>query len=275
MKVLVTGASGYVGSRIYTELSQSHITHGTYHKTKLFDELEKVDLTNKEETLAFIESNNPDIIVNAAGNGSAKICYSDPKLARKINVDSVANIVSGAEVVGAKLIHISTTATINPSEPYGQTKKLSEDEVKKLKNALILRPSLIVGQSPNTINDRSHNRLLKNIIDKTPPIYDNTWTFQPTYLGHLSGLVKECINKDIFGEIISVTVDERKTRFGIAKDILEHFDIFAIEADTKDLGKEIFTNQEKLLELGLTTYNYKKLLISTVSEIKEFLKNSN
>lgn len=45
MKILVTGASGYVGANIFTTLSKHHEVIGTFQKNKLIKELLGLDIT--------------------------------------------------------------------------------------------------------------------------------------------------------------------------------------------------------------------------------------
>ena len=85
--------------------------------------------------------------------------------------------------MGAKVIFMSSFGAINPEDVYGETKFHSEEYVKNTKAGwIVLRPSLIIGYSPNTINDRPFNRILKNLDTKTDAIYDTSWKFQPTYI---------------------------------------------------------------------------------------------
>jgi dTDP-4-dehydrorhamnose reductase len=44
MKILVTGASGYVGVSIFTNLSKHYELIGTFQKNKLFEKLIELDI---------------------------------------------------------------------------------------------------------------------------------------------------------------------------------------------------------------------------------------
>lgn len=276
MKFLITGANGYVGARIYCDLKQKDEVFGTYHKAKLLPELLHADLTSLKQTTKIVKKVKPEIIVHVSGNASAKSCNQDKKLAYEVNVNSTRNIIEAANKFNSKVIHISTVAAIEPYETYGTTKKESEKIAKCAKaGCLILRPSLIIGQSPNTTNDRPHNRLLKTIIDGTSPVFDDDWEFQPTYLGHLSEVIKICSEKGIFDEIIPITVAQKTTRFKLAKDILKDFGIKAIRQNQNEQTKSIFTTQEKLKELNLPVYDYNFIVKKTISEIRAWLSKQN
>lgn len=159
---------------------------------------------------------------------------------------------------------------INPSNLYGKTKLASEEIVKKTKSGyLILRPSLIIGYSPNITNDRPFNRLLKNLNEGLPVKYDTSWKFQPTYIRHISEVIENCINKNIYNEIIVVSVPELVSRYDYTKDILKPFNISVKPFDAKDTTFEVFEDKlEKLKEYNLPQYTYKQIVEEIINEIK-------
>jgi len=274
MGILITGASSYVGARIYSDLGNKFDIRGTYLKNKLFQELEQLDITKKESVDKIIGILKPDVIIHAAAIPSASWCEKNPDLAKQINIQGTKNIINAAKDIGAKVIYISSFAAIHPSSLYGKTKFDSEEYVKQSGlDFVIFRPSLIIGQSPNTTNDRPHNRLLKNITEKIPPVYDTSWKFQPTWLGHLSECIDSVIEMGITNEAIPLAVPELKSRYDIAKDILSNFNIKAIPEGKKKnqipvLGEEL----SELSDLNLPQYSYKKIIIKVVNEIKDYLK---
>ena len=163
-RILITGANGYLGARLYSDLKKNFDVIGTYYKNKLFPEFIKLDVTKPAEVLDVVEKAKPTIIVHVAANPSATWCEANPAIAKKINANGTKNIVNAANKVNAKVIYISSFAAINPDTIYGKTKLAGEKAVKKTTAGfIILRPSLIIGFSPNTANDRPFNRLLKNI----------------------------------------------------------------------------------------------------------------
>lgn len=274
MRLLITGASSYVGARLYSDLRSKFEVTGTYHRHKLFQGLEQLDITKKESVDQIIDNIKPEIIIHAASIPSASWCEKNPGLARQINVQGTKNVIAGAKEMGVKIIYISSFAAINPSNLYGETKLDSEKYIQQSGlGFVIFRPSLIIGQSPNTTNDRPHNRLLKNITEKTPPIYDNSWRFQPTWLGHLSECIDLVIERNITNEVIPVAISELKTRYDLAQDILSNFGITAISENTQKnpipaVGEEL----RKLTDLNLPQYSYEEIITNVVNEISDHLK---
>ena len=273
MTILVTGASSYVGAKIYADLRKKFNIVGTFYSNKLFPELEFLDITDKIAVENFIEKIRPDIIVHVAANASGSWCEENTEQAIAINQEGTRNIVAAANNSGSKIIFISSLAIIDTKSLYSKTKIEGENFVKKTRAGyVILRPSLIVGLSPNTANDRPFNRLLKNITEKTPAIYDTSWKFQPTWLKHISEVIENIIERNISNEIIPISVPETKTRFDIAKDILSEFDVKVLPEDKKDRTPSFSNDLKKLKELELPFYTYDQMIKGIKEEIHNYLK---
>ncbi len=269
IKILVTGASSYVGARIYFDLKDKFEVVGTYNDTKLSDKLLQLDTTNSDSVHTLVNEVKPNIIVHAAANASGKWCEEHPKEAIALNQTATKYIVEAANELKAKTIFISSFAAEDLSSLYGRTKNESERTIKEAtNNYIILRPSLVIGFSPNTENDRPFNRFLKNIDQGTPAIYDTSWEFQPTYLGHLSEVINTAIEKDLTKEVIPVAVKELKSRYDVAKDLLTPFGISVSPEDKKDKTPVIINGLKKLKELSLPTYNYQQIIVLIINEIK-------
>ncbi|KKP48223.1 MAG: putative nad-dependent epimerase/dehydratase,dtdp-4-dehydrorhamnose reductase, oxidoreductase protein [Candidatus Woesebacteria bacterium GW2011_GWA1_33_30] len=269
LKILITGASSYLGARLYFDLLKDFDVVGTYNTSKLIDNFLRLDITKNDEINAIFEKVKPSVIVHVAANASSKWCEENPDLAVKLNETATKYIVDLANKIKAKVIYISSFAAFEPNNLYAKTKYNSEKIVKNTKTGwIILRPSLILGFSPNIINDRPFNRLLKN-LDGVPAEYDISWKFQPTYIGHISEVIKEVITRNINNETIPVAVSDLKSRFDTAKDILTPFGIEVKPFDAKDNAhfsekKEI----NKLKELNLPIYTYQKMIEKIIEEIK-------
>jgi len=273
MKLLITGASSYVGAKIYTDLKKKFDVVGTYHTNKLFPELEYLDIRNKIDVENFIQKTRPNIIVHVAANPSGSWCEQNPEQAVAINQEGTKNIAEAANKLNAKVIFISSLAIANTENLYGRTKFEGENFIKKIKAGyVILRPSLIIGFSPNTTNDKPFNRLLKNITEQTPAIYDTSWKFQPTWLKHISEVIEIIIERNIINEIIPICVPEIKTKFDIAKDVLSEFNIEVIPEDKKKFTPNFSDDLKKLKELKLPFYTYNQMVKGIKEEIKNYLK---
>lgn len=270
MKILVLGASSYVGARLYFDLRKNFEVDGTYSKHLLSDSFFQLDITDREAVSKAIEKVVPNVIVHAANNANARWCEANPQQATMLNETSTQYIVDAANAVGSRLIYISSFAVLNPDNVYGRTKLKSEEIVKQsVYGWLILRPSLILGYSPNTKNDRPFNRLLRNLDDGAKAEYDTSWKFQPTWIGHISEIIKICIDRDTYRETIPVAAADLKSRYDVALDILSPFGIKVFPIDKKDTLKVTQDNLEKLKQLNLPTHSYQDMINKIVAEIKQ------
>jgi len=268
MKILLTGASSYVGARLFFDLSRQFDVVGTYHGNKLSPKFIPLDITSSKDITQTISFQKPDIILHVAADANPRTCEANPENAIALNQTSTKNIVSEANAVGAKVIFMSSFGAINPEDVYGETKFHSEEYVKDTKAGWItLRPSLIIGYSPNTINDRPFNRILKNIDEKTEAVYDTSWKFQPTYIGHLSEVIETVIRKNMWNKIIPIVTPDLKSRFDIAHDILSAFHIPVTPIDKHDTMRTITDDLSTLKSLHLPIYSYETMIEKIIDEI--------
>ncbi|MFT4303641.1 MAG: sugar nucleotide-binding protein [Candidatus Woesearchaeota archaeon] len=274
MKILIIGASSYVGASIYLRLKEKYFVIGTYNSNKLLPELEKLDITNQENINDFIKTKRPDVIIHVAAIASGGWCEKNTEEAITINKYGTKYLVDAANTINSKIILISSFAVADKESIYGKTKIASEEYVKEVNAGyIILRPSLIVGLSPNTINDRPFNRFLKNITEKIPAVYDTSWKFQPTWLKHIVDIIETILERGINNEIIPISVPELKNRYEIAKDILIPFGIKVLPENKKDLTPTFSEKLNKLEELKLPKYSYNEMIKGIIQEIKYYLKN--
>lgn len=267
-KVLVTGASSYVGARLYYDLTQRYDTAGTYHNTKLSDTFLHLDTTKEDDVRRLIDRVCPNTVVHVAANASAKWCEEHPDEAKSLNERATKSVVDAAKAVNAGVIFISSFAAMDTSNVYGRTKAESERIVQEMDSWVILRPSLVIGYSPNTTNDRPFNRLLKNIDQGIPAVYDTSWKFQPSYSRHISEIITLVIDRGINAQTIPIAVSALKSRFDVARDILTEFDIEVAPEDKQDKTPVLEDDLSKLKELGLPLYEYDEVIRSCVEEIR-------
>lgn len=272
MKILVLGASSYLGARIFFDLKDVHEVTGTYSKFRLSKSYIQLDVTKRDDVNKLIGAIKPDVIIHAANNADPRWCLAHPSEALSLNQTATEFISSAAKQIDSKIIYISSIVAYEPTTLYSQTKVESEKIIaNSTDNYVHLRPAFVLGYSPNTKNDRPFNRLLKNIDEKTPAIYDTSWVTPMGYVGLITSIIKEVINKDLNKLTIPIFTEEKKSRFEIARDILGAFNIAVIPIDKKDHSTSVrFPEVEQCLKkLGLPYIGYEEMVPKIIQEIKD------
>lgn len=224
LKILITGASGYVGSRIYKDLKDAGFdVVGTFNNTTLFEELIKADLTDSQQVKDLIAEVKPQVIVHTAADAHTNTCEQNPDFAQKLNVEGTRYLVDEAKLHAIRFIHLSTFACFNEnaSSVYAKTKIQAEKMVEKLENYVIIRLSMVVGLSPNQVSKNFYNDLLQAYKANVPFEADSSWQFEMSYLGNVLKLIKQIINMPEVKQVMVPYADEGITsKYNIAKDLL-------------------------------------------------------
>ena len=194
-------------------------------------------------------------------------------MTKLVNEKATEIIVNHSKKINCQLIYISTYGVKDISEKYSNiytlSKLKSETIIKNsLRNYLILQPRLIIGMSPNILNDRFSNRLLNNINEKKGGEYDTSWRFQPTYIGHISEVLELVISKKINQQTIPIMTKEIKSKFELAKDIFSSFGIEPIPIDQHNQLPLVADDLSTLKRLNLPIYSYQEIIEKLIKEYK-------
>lgn len=115
-KILITGASGFVGGRIAKSLRDSYDvitpTHG------------ELDITSEDSVEEYMDGAGPDVILHLAAISDTGYCEMHPDESYLVNVIGVGNLARSAARLGAKMVFFSSDQVYNGNLELGP---LSED----------------------------------------------------------------------------------------------------------------------------------------------------
>ena len=149
MKILITGASGQLGTEIQRQLKNGGSALGPVperlkNATVIATDVNELDITDRDATIAFVRRHQPDTIISCAAFTNVDGCETNPEAAFKVNAIGASNLAQAAERISARLIHVSTdyvfrgegnkpldeSERVDPKSVYGKTKALGEEYVK-------------------------------------------------------------------------------------------------------------------------------------------------
>lgn len=215
MKLLVTGASGYLGSALLRRACErGWETIGTYlstppersHSGNRASMLTRLEVRDEAAVETLLATVRPHCVVHTA--------YSQAETQmRTTNVDGAAVVARAARRAGARLIHLSSDLVFDgaregayveedvprPVTPYGETKALAEAAVAGAHpGALIVRTSLLYGGAMPS----RHERLALEAADGRVEVTFFTDEIRcPVQVGDLAAALLELAARDESGPL--------------------------------------------------------------------------
>jgi dTDP-4-dehydrorhamnose reductase len=166
-KILITGASGFLGTKLLDLFSRDNEVLGTYSSNNR-QGLVPLDITNTQQVHDLMRSFRPDTIIHTVALSDPDICEQQRDRAESINFGGTQNVVEASREVNAKLHYISTVYVFDgqkghyteddkpsPINFYGETKMRAEQAVMGIPNYAIYRFDKLYGYNgegrPNDI----------------------------------------------------------------------------------------------------------------------------
>lgn len=227
MKVLLTGGSGILGTDIKKRLEEAS------HEVLSFNS-KNIAIENYADVKKKVVDFRPEIVIHSAAMTNVDLCESDKKSAVLINVIGSKNLSVAADLIGAKIIYISSCGVYGnaKSTPYTEmdqtvpvnyhhfTKLEGEKAVKEHNNRfLIIRPGWLFGgttlHKKNFVEARRKealdSTLLKSAGDKIG---------SPTYTSDLAKQVLLMIESDMSG-LFNIVNQGCASRFEYVREIMK------------------------------------------------------
>lgn len=160
MRLLITGGSGLLGSRVTKLAMQEHKVTATYNRSKIEADypLMPLDITDGEDVLSLVNKLNPDAIIHCAALTNVDYCEDHKEEAMLVNARATGYLSEACERAGAKMLYVSTDFVfdgekgryseedeVNPINHYGFSKLEGEKEVLACSDYAIARASVLYG----------------------------------------------------------------------------------------------------------------------------------
>ncbi|SCC71973.1 sugar nucleotide-binding protein [Acinetobacter albensis] len=276
IKILITGADGYLGSLISLELAKLDYISliRTSRKEKTENGFIKLDVRCEKESDDVISSTIPDIIIHTAALSNILTCEKNPKEAYRTNTLGCYNLAKSANKLGIKIIYLSSLASKNSKLIYGKSKLYGEKHIRDVTAGYqIIYLSMVFGLTPNIKSHRPFNKILNALINKTSISQDNIWEFQPTYTKHLIAVLILLIDHGFKDNDITLTTHEHCTMYKISCDLIGKSLTFS---EKKYFNRDLINNNTNDLEImDLPTLHYTKMLHELKNEIQSYLVLNN
>lgn len=126
MRILITGASGQLGSELKRCLRTMHSEIGSIPDAYTDAEVvctdaPQLDITDASAVDACVREGAFDLIINCAAMTDVDGCEASPDAARRVNADGAENLARAAAATGAKLVQVSTDYVFPGNEPGERT----------------------------------------------------------------------------------------------------------------------------------------------------------
>ena len=269
MKLLIIGASGVLGSRLYNDaIKRKWNVLGTYFSQEC-EGLFCLDLKDRKTVDKIFNFFKPEVVVCAGGITDVDLCEKRPRLAREVNVSGTSHLVRKIKEYDAKFVFLSTDYVFDgkdglyseeaspcPINIYGKTKLEGEAIIRdSLDDFLIVRTAQLYG-----VDHRNRNfavKIIRNMQNNKKVYAADDFYCTPTYVGTLSEAIIKLIKSD------------KRGIFNVAgSDFLHRYAYISLISDIFSLDKSLI-QKLKLKDLHLKAARPRKAGLKIDKLVKE------
>jgi dTDP-4-dehydrorhamnose reductase len=238
MRILVTGSSGLLGSKVVSlALKRGHTVFSAYNEHPMETGIAlKLDLTDAEGVKEAIRRIKPDVVIHTAAYTNVDGCEENRDLAWRVNAEACKHIAASSAEVSAHLVYVSTDYVFdgekgfyseedapNPINYYGYTKLVGEEFVKQYaKSWCIARTSVIYGWGGLKLNFATW--LMENLERRSEVKVLVDQYVSPTLNTNLAKMLIEIAEKGLCG-IFHTAGASRVSRYEFSKMLADFFNL--------------------------------------------------
>lgn len=177
MRILITGANGYVGKSLANNLQVEHSVVTLTRKD--------LNLTDSDEVREYFKSNYFDAVIHCAVEGGHRLVQDTSKVL-DTNLQMYYNLLVNKTSFG-KLIHFGSGADVLGT-PYGLSKKVIRESIKGQSNFYNLRIYAVFDE--NELQTRFIKTNIKNYLSKKPILIHANRAMDFFYMQDLISVVR-------------------------------------------------------------------------------------
>ena len=216
-KLLVLGASGLLGSKLFVQAAGRFEVRGTYNPDvdgRTAWRLEPLDIGSKDEVERLFDKIRPDCAILTAAMTNVDACEKQPFMANRVNAAGAELVARSCKKIGTRLVHVSTDYVFDgmksrryteedkprPISVYGSTKLAGEKAVlSTLPAAVVARPAVLYGWNPIENKENFVIWVLNKLrTGQRATLFEDQW-ISPTFADDLAKTLLELLVKDVDG----------------------------------------------------------------------------
>lgn len=183
--LLVTGAAGFLGSRVVREYEKSHKVFAPKHS--------EMELCDEASVKAYVDLVRPEIVIHCGAVSDTGWCQAHPEESRRVNVEGTEFLARACTEAGAKMIFCSSDQiyfgsrgmeahredeAVSPAGEYGRQKLEAEKRCLEIcPDNVCLRLSWMYDRE--RLSEREHGNFLMSFLEALRgegemayPVYD-------------------------------------------------------------------------------------------------------
>lgn len=256
MKVLITGAKGYIAQSLMKALNEKYDITGISR--------DDFDLTNYEATCKFLEGKYFDIVIHTAVVGGNRLKEEDDTIIRQ-NLDMYYNLINNKECFG-RFISFGSGAELDwPTTPYGYSKRIIAESMSKKDYCLNIRVFAVFDE--NELDRRFiKSNILRYINNQDMLVHENK-LMDFFYMKDLTNLVRHYIQQpDWSSKVIDCKYVQSYTLCEIAN-MINNLDAYKVNIDVGNMQGKPYVGEYKTMPIEVIG------LDTAVQQVYNILKN--
>ncbi len=216
-KLLVIGASGLLGSKLFVNAASKYNVSGSYNPEvdgKSSWRLEPMDIGSKDGVEKLFEKVRPEVAILCAAMTNVDACETKPLIANRVNATGPELVARSCKKMNVRLVHVSTDYVFDgrktmkyteedvpkPISVYGSSKLSGERAVlSTLPDAVVARPAVLYGWNPLEDKDNFATWVLKKLKKNEKVTMFEDQRISPTFADDLAKTLLELAERDVRG----------------------------------------------------------------------------